>query len=550
MKKNIIVILSMLLIFSMFLSMAYVALIGKDKNAAKSEESQKRESLKQDLRINISKEPSTLHPGLAADVTSGTVVLQTFEGLTRIDMWGQTVNAAAKVVKISQDQKTYTFTLRDAKWSNGDPVVAKDFEFAWKWALNPANHSESAEKLYYIEGAEEFNKGKGSADKVGIKALNDKTLQVKLEEPTPNFLQLTALPTYFPVNSKVAGKIPDWANESKDYISNGAFKLVEWSHNNNIVLKKNEHYWDSNSVKLKTITMFMVDPLTEITMFDKSKLDWAGSPAGHLPKVGTELFVDAKKIISQPITGHYIYQFNTGAVPFNNENIRMAFALSINRQKLIGIVGERGLSPAMGIVPPNLFPDKNKKGYFKDDDVEDAKKYLQKGLEELGYHNASELPPITLSVQTSDAYRNLAQAIQKMWKENLGVGVTVDHSNVGKQNGRANIFDYEVPSMEWIGYYNDPFNFLNVYLDVKQDDNGTGWENKEYKSLLKRAQTEADQDKRLKLLKQAEGVLMDEMPVIPIYNYANTWVQNKNLQGVALSGLGHLQFKWAYFEED
>lgn len=549
MKKNIIVILSMLLIFSMFLSMAYVALIGKNKNASESEESQKTESLKQDLRINISKEPSTLHPGLAADVTSGIVVLQTFEGLTRINMWGQTGNAAAKVIKISKDQKTYTFILRDAKWSNGDPLVAKDFEFAWKWALDPANHSESAEKLYYIEGAKAFNKGKGSADQVGIKALDAKTLQVKLEEPATNFLQLTALPTYFPINSKVAEENPDWVNETKDYISNGPFKLAEWSHNNHIILKKNENYWDSNSVKLKTITMFMVDPLTEITMFDKGKLDWAGSPAGHLPKVGSELFIDIKKIISQPITAHYIYQFNTSTVPFNNENIRKAFALSINRQKLIGIVGQRGVSPAMGIVPPNLFSD-NKKGYFKDDDIEDAKKYLQKGLEELGYHDASELPPVTLSVRSSDAHQNLAQAIQQMWKGNLGVAVTIDDSFAGKQNGRANIVDYEVPPIEWIGYYNDPFNFLVMYRDAKQDHNGTGWENGKFQSLLKESQTEAEQNKRLKLLKQAEGVLMDEMPVIPIYYYANTWVLNKNLQGVALSGRDHLQFKWAYFEED
>jgi oligopeptide transport system substrate-binding protein len=545
-KKNLMLLTSMLLIIGMFLSMAYVALTKKDIPVNDSSSSLE---LEQKLRINIKQEPNTLHPGLAEDVTSASVLLQAFEGLTRIDLWGQTVNAAAKVIKISDDQRTYTFTLREATWSNGDAVIAEDFEYAWKWALNPANRSESAYQLYYIEGAKEYNKGESSVNKVGVKALDDQTLQVKLDKPTPNFLQITALPTYFPVNSKVAQKNPDWSKDSHEYPSNGPFELAEWSHNEKIVLKKNRKYWDGNAVRLETITMYMIDdPLTELTMFVNGKLDWAGSPLGQLPAVGTELIINEDRIQFHPITGLYVYKFNTKDEPFNNENIRKAFAFSINRQLLMDTIGQLGLEPARALVPPTLIPDNNK-GYFKDNDVVNAKIYLQKGLKELGYNNAYELPPITLIYSSAAGHKEFAQGIQEMWKENLGVEVTVKELQPKKTSGKINIFDYDMPRLEWVGYYSEPINFLNLNRGSELVSNGIGWNNGEFQSILKQSQTEADPNKRLTLLKKAEAVMMKEMPVVPIYHYSNTWVQNEYLKGVALSGSSHIQFKWAYFGE-
>jgi oligopeptide transport system substrate-binding protein len=535
----------MLLISSMFLSMAYVALTGKEENLEESKYGKENKNVEQNLRINISSEPPTLHPGLSTDITSGSVLLQTFEGLTRIDLWGKTVNAAAKVIKISKDQKTYIFTLRDAKWSNGDPVTAKDFEYAWKWALDPTNHSASAYQLYYIDGAREYNEGKGSANKVGVKALDDKNLEVKLVNPTQTFLQLTALPIYFPINSKVAEENSEWAEDLRDYSTNGPFELIEWSHNEKIVLKKSKNYWDSNTVRLKTITMLMVNnPITELSMFDNGEIDWAGSPMGHLPISGMQSFIEDGMVNTGTVTGHYLFNFNTRDEPFNNENMRKAFALSINRKELIDSVGYEGLTPALAIVPPTLVPE-NKKGYFKDDDVENAKKYFQNGLEELGYKNVNELPPVTLSLNLIGGNQKIAQVIQKMWKENLGVKVILE-----KNNKNINIFDYEIPPTGWIGEFNDPLNFLEMYRNRKLDNNGTGWENEEFKTILKQTQTETDPNKHLKLLKKAETVLMDKMPVIPIYFYSNYWVQNEDLKGVALYDLDHIQFKWAYFEKE
>jgi oligopeptide transport system substrate-binding protein len=268
----------MLLISIMFISMGYVALFGRDEmkeNTVQGKQEQNNEDVEQHLEINIGSEPQTLHPGLATDSVSNSVLHQTFEGLTRIDLWGQTENASASVIKISDDQKTYWFTLRDAKWTNGDPVIAKDFEYAWKWLLDPSNKSKNAYQLYYIEGAKAYNKRKGSVDEVGVKALNDKTLEVKLAQPTPNFLELVALNAYFPINSKIAQENPGWANGAgNDYITNGPFELAEWTHNNKIVLIKNNTYWDANSVKLEKITMHMVnDPNTKLDMYDNGDLN-------------------------------------------------------------------------------------------------------------------------------------------------------------------------------------------------------------------------------------------------------------------------------------
>ena len=543
MKKRSLLFLSMILILSVFLA----ACGGKGDNAGSSKDGEKE--AKQDLRLNINTEPPTLHPGLAEDSTSGSVLRQVFEGLSRINLEGEAELAAAEDVKISEDQKTYTFTLRDAKWSNGDLVTAKDFEYAWKWALDPANNSAYAYQLYYLEGGQAFNEGTGTADAVGVKAIDDKTLEVKLVNPTPFFLELTAFYTYLPINSKIAEANPDWANDAgENYTTNGPFKLTEWSHSEKIVLEKNADYWDADTVKLNTITMIMVnDPNTELSMFDSGELDWAGMPTGNLPQDALQTLKDADRLHTESIAGIYNYKLNTTVAPFNNANIRKAFALSINRQELIDNVTQGGQMPAMAIVPPTMFPE-NEKGYFKDNDVEKAKEYLQKGLKELGLKDVSELPAIGLSFNTDEGHQKIAQAVQDMWKKNLGVEVTLDNSEWKVYIDKVQSLDYNIARMGWLGDFNDAINFLEMYYAADGGNNDTGWENKEFQALLDQSSTEADAAKRQELLKQAEAIFMEEMPVIPVYFYTNNWVQADNLKDVAVSGLGDVQFKWAYFE--
>jgi oligopeptide transport system substrate-binding protein len=535
----------MLLVLSMFLA----ACSGGGDDAGSSSDGDGGKDVPQDLAVNINTEPPSLHPGLAKDATSGTVLRQTFEGLTRINPDGEAEEAAAEKIEVSEDQKVYTYTLRDAQWTNGDPVTAKDFEYAWKWALDPANQSEYAYQLYYIAGAEAANTGEGSMDDVGIEVVDDKTLKVTLTNPTPFFNELTAFYTYLPINSKVAESNPDWANDAgDDYTSNGPFKMTEWSHSDKIVLEKNDTYWDKDTVKLNSIEMIMVnDPNTELSMLDNGELDWAGAPTGALPTDAMQALKDEGRLVTQPIAGIYNYKFNTTAEPFNNVNIRKAFAYALNRQELIDNILQGEQLPAMAIVPPSMFPE-NEEGYFADNDVEKAKEFLQKGLEELGYKDASELPAVALSYNTSEAHQKIAQAIQDMWKQNLGVEVTLDNSEWAVYLDKVHALDYQVARMGWLGDFNDAINFLEMYRDADGGNNDTGWESKEFQDLLAQSAKEADPEARQQLLKDAEAIFMEDMPVAPIYFYTNNWVQDESLKGVAVSGLGDVQYKWAYFE--
>ncbi|UOE56780.1 peptide ABC transporter substrate-binding protein [Cytobacillus oceanisediminis] len=548
MNKRLSIFFSMLLVLSMFLA----ACSGGGDNADggdKGGDDGGKSDVPQELRVNINTEPPSLNPGLAQDSTSGTVLRNVLEGLTRISPEGKPENAMAEDIKVSEDGKTYTFTIRDAKWSNGDPVIAKDFEYAWKWALDPANNSTYAYQLYYLEGAEAFNTGKGEKDAVGVKAVDEKTLEVKLVNPTPYFEELTAFYTYLPVNSKIAEANPEWATDAgENFTTNGPFHLAEWAHSDKIVLEKSETYWDAETVKLDSIEMIMInDPNTELSMFDNGELDWAGAPTGALPTDAMQALKDEGRLVTQPIAGIYNYKFNTTVEPFNNVNIRKAFAHAINRQELIDNILQGEQLPAMAIVPPSMF-EENEKGYFSDNDVEKAKEYLQKGLEELGLKDASELPAVTLSYNTSEAHQKIAQAIQDMWKQNLGVEVTLDNSEWNVYLDKLDQMDYQVARLGWLGDFNDAINFLEMYRDADGGNNNTGWESKEFQDLLAKSATETDPEARQQLLKDAEAIFMEDMPVAPIYFYTNNWVQAENLKDVAVSGLGDVQYKWAHFE--
>lgn len=548
MKTRLSLLFSVLLVFSLVLS----ACTGGgddadgDKEGDKDKEGGKTEQV---FKANISSEPFSLNPSLANDSTSGNVLHQTFEGLTRIGEDGEPKEAMASEIETSDDLKTYTFTIReDAKWSNGDPVTAKDFEYAWKWALDPNNNANYAYQLFYVKNAEKANAGEVDLDSVGVTAVDEKTLKVELVNPTPYFLELTAFYTYFPVNSKIAQDVDKWYSDAgENYTSNGPFKMVEWEHNNKIVLEKNENYWDKDAVKLERIEFAMINDFnTELKSFQNGEFDWAGSPFGSIP---TEAIPKLKKdgeLNIEPIAGTYWYKFNTEKKPFNNEKIRKAFAYSIDRKALVENITKAGEVPAMAAVPPTMFSD-NEEGYFKDANFDKAKELLEEGLKEEGYGSVEDLPAITLSYNTNESHAKIAQAIQDMWKKNLGVNVELDNAEWAVYLDKIHQGDYQIGRLGWLGDFNDPINFLELYKE-KGGNNDTRWHNDEYASLLEESQTETDSDKRTALLKEAEGILMDEMPISPIYFYTNKWVQDDSLKGVVMSGLGDIQLKWAYFE--
>jgi oligopeptide transport system substrate-binding protein len=516
----------------------------QNATAGQQQPAKTEEKKPQVLRMNLHSEPPTADPGISEDTTSGAIIQATFDGLTRIGKDGKTPEpSVAEKIDVSEDGLTYTFHLRDTKWSNGDPVTAHDFEYAWKRALDPKTASNYAYQLYYVKNGEAYNKGKAKAEDVGVKALDDKTLEVKLENPTPFFLELTAFKTYYPVNKKVVEANPKWATEAQTHVGNGPFKIESWAHKSKLVLVKNENYWDKDNVKLDRIEFSMVeDENTELSMFENGELDWAGAPLSSLPTDAIPALKDSGKMTTQPIAGTYWYKFNVEKPPFNNVKIRKAFAYAIDRKSLIDNILQTGQIPATGAVPPSmaLKPD----GYFKDNDVETAKKLLAEGMKELGI---SKLPPITLSYNTSEAHQKIAQAIQDQWKKNLGVEVKLENKEWKVYLEDLHEGKFQIGRMGWLGDFNDPINFLELYKDKDGGNNDTRWEHPKFKELLNRSAKESG-EQRKKTLAEAEAILMDEMPIMPIYFYTDSWVKNENVKGVVVDGLGAIDWKWAYIE--
>lgn len=514
------------------------------QNNGQSTSAQAPSSAPKVFRANLHSEPPTADPGIAEDATSGAVVRATFDGLTRLDKDAKPMNSVAQDVKISDDRKTYTFTLRDSKWSNGEPVTAKDFEFAWKRALDPKTASNYAYQLYYIKNGEKANKGEVPLDQVGVKALDDKTLQVELENPTPFFLELTAFYTYYPVNRKVVEANPKWATEAKTHVGNGPFKIESWEHKNKMVLVKNENYWDKDAVKLDRIEFAMIeDENTELSMWENGELDWAGAPMSSLPLDAVPALKESGKFKNYVTISTYMFKMNTEKPPFNNVKIRKAFAYAINRKEITDAVLQQGQIPATGYVPPTmgLNPD----GYFKDNDVDTAKKLLAEGMKELGI---TKLPPITFSYNNKGENAKIAEAVQDQWKKSLGVDVKLEAKEWKVYIEDLHQGNFQIGRMSWLGDFNDPINFLEVFKEKMGGNNDTRWENAKYKELLNQSAKETDPAKRKEILKQAEAILMDEMPMTPIYFRTESYVKNDKVKDVILDPLGNVDFKWATIE--
>lgn len=545
MKKGTVLICVQLIVFLM---LSGCGSFNKNDN---TEGENKKGTIAQHLRVNIKSEPPTLHPGLATDSTSGVVLRHAFEGLTRIGEDGKPHEAMAEKIDISDDKKTYTFTIRDATWSNGDKVTAHDFEYAWKWVLDPKNQSDYASIIYnYIAGAKDAYNTKDISvekmDKVGIQAKDDKTLVVNLTNPADFFLQLTAFYTYLPVNSKVAKQNPDWANKVDDnYVMNGPFLITNKAAN--ITLQKNKDYWDADTVKLEKITMDMIDDEnTEYQSYKKGELDWAGAPTSALP---TDVIPQLNKegtLQTNVIAGTYWFKFNINKEPFNNANIRKALTYAINRKAIIDNITQGGQKPAMAVVPMTMVKE-NEKGYFKDNDIDTAKQLLDKGLKELGLKDATQLPKIALSYNTSEAHQKIAQAIQDMWRKDLGVDVSLSNAEWAVFLDNVDRGNFQIARGSWLADFNDPVNFLEIFTEPK-GNNDTGWTNANYNDLLSKAAVETDSTKRMDFLKDAEAILMDEMPIAPLYFYTQNYIKSEKLKGVVISPLGDVQYKWAYFE--
>lgn len=535
--------------FALFLSSCGSS---QEQASSKVAEPQLQLAEEQTLRLNLFTEPPSLDPREANDSTSFHVLKMLFEGLTRIQPDGKPAPAAAERIDVSDDLKTYRFTLRDATWSNGEAVSAYDFEYAWRHVLDPNTKSPYAYQLYVIENAFAVKSGVLSPEKLGISVEDEKTLVVSLENPTPYFLELTAFGTYFPINKSVAERNPDWAKEaSNDYITNGPFMLQSWKHHNELQVVKNPNYWDADSVKLEKIHMIMVsDESTELSMFENNEIHWAGRPISRLPADAIPSLREQGTLFSQEVAGIEWYKFNTGRFPFNHVKMRKAFSYAINRQALIEELMPDNHTAALRVVPQVLSTKENN-GFFEDGNVARAQTLFNEALEELSI-SKDDLPPIVLSYNSNEAHHRLAQAIQQQWNQAFDIQVSLEVAEWKVHISKLRNHDFQIARLGWVADFRDPVNFLEVFKFKNDPDTGgnndTQWENMDFVRLLSKSDSLPSGEERAGLLEKAEELFMSEMPVAPIYFMMDNYVKDRSLKGAFLSGLGDVDFKWAYFE--
>lgn len=539
MKKFLSLLLAGVLLFVM-------AACTANENAGKETDSKddgkkEEESAEKVLYLNNGQEPTSFDPPIGFDSVSWSALNNLMEGLTRLGQDHEPEAAIAEKWDISEDGKVYTFHIReDAKWSNGDPVTAGDFEFAWKRLLNPDTGSSAAFLGYFIEGGEAYNNGKGSADDVKVKAVDDKTFEVTLVSPQAYFLSVITNPAFFPINEKVATENPKWFAEAESFVGNGPFNLTEWEHDSHFVMEKNDQYWDAETVKLDKIHWAIIDDTnTEYQMYQSGELD-----VSDVPSELSEQLLGEAKVEDQ--AGDYFYRFNVNMEPFQNLNIRKAFAMAVDQQQIVDFVTKNGEKPAYGFVSYGFTDPSGKdfrevSGDLVKTNAEEAKALLEKGMEEEGY---DKLPEVTLTYSTDDTHKKIAEALQQMFKENLGVEVKLANMewNVFAEEQKA--LKFQLSRSSFLADYADPINFLENF-QTGHSMNRTGWSNEKYDQLIKDAKNEADEAKRFELMYEAEKILFGEMPIIPIHFYNQVYLYNDAVSGIVRHPVGYMELKWA-----
>ncbi|KON85733.1 cytochrome C [Sporosarcina globispora] len=539
MKKFLSLLLAGVLLFVM-------AACTANENAGKETDSKddgkkEEESAEKVLYLNNGQEPTSFDPPIGFDSVSWGALNNLMEGLTRLGQDHEPEAAIAEKWNISEDGKTYTFQIREnAKWSNGDPVTAGDFVFAWKRLLNPDTGSSAAFLGYFIEGGEAYNNGEGSADDVKVKAVDDKTFEVTLTSPQAYFLSVITNPAFFPINEKVATENPKWFAEADSFVGNGPFNLTEWEHDSHFVMEKNDQYWDAETVKLDKIHWAIIDDTnTEYQMYQSGELD-----VSDVPSELSEQLLGEAKVEDQ--AGDYFYRFNVNMEPFQNVNIRKAFAMAVDQQQMVDFVTKNGEKPAYGFVSygftdPSGNDFRETSGDLVKTNVEEAKALLEKGMEEEGY---DKLPEVTLTYSTDDTHKKIAEALQQMFKENLGVEVKLANMewNVFAEEQKA--LKFQLSRSSFLADYADPINFLENF-QTGHSMNRTGWSSEKYDQLIKDAKNEADEAKRFELMYEAEKILFEEMPIIPIHFYNQVYLYNDAVSGIVRHPVGYLELKWA-----
>lgn len=491
-----------------------------------------------ELNLRSTMEPTSLNTLLATYAYDFTPISAMVECLYRDDETDTPQPAAAESVDISDDNLVYTFHLReDAVWSNGDPVVATDFEFAWQQALNPAVASNYAYMLFFIHNAEAYLEGEVEWTDVGVKVIDEYTLEVTLDNPLPYATDLFAFYTLAPINQSFYEEVGAdlYATDPEYFCTNGMYNLTEWNHNSDIVFEKNPNYWNADAVGPDKITYKIItDDQAALNSYLSKEIDYTDLDSGEVVQqaeaAGFEVGV-------KPARSSYYLIVNTEDEFMSNQNLRLALAYSIDKQALVDTVYQNDNQPMTSFTPPAIMGANDssfqeallgERGemYPASGDLEKAQEYLQAALEELG----CTVDELNLSIDCADdsLRRNCATFLQEQWRQNLGIeNITVNSMQTKQVSANRQSGDYCMSLGGWSPDYNDAINFLDLWV-TDGGNNDSFWGNEEYDNLIAQATAEADVEVRQQYLFDAEEILAAEMPVIPLYWQCQNYSYNSD----------------------
>lgn len=497
----------------------------------------------QTLLLGNGAEPQSLDPHLVTAYTDQNILLALFEGLCALDeASSRAVPAAAERWEVSADGLVYTFHLRPGlKWSNGEPLVAGDFVFAWRRALAPALGSEYAYLLHPLRNAAAFNAGTlTDPAAIGAEALDDRTLRLTLERPTPYLPALTANPVWFPLNPRAlaaTGAATDRANDwtREHLVGNGPFAFAEWRPNAHVKVTRNPHYWDAASVRLAAIVFLPTEsPETEERNFRAGQVHVTNS----LPptKLAVYRAQDPAALRVDPFLQTIFLRFNTTKPPFTDARVRRAFALTIDRPAITQSVLRGANPPATHFTPPDLA------GYTARARLAPDYEQARALLAAAGFPGSRGLPVISLQVRNDAQQPGMAEVLQARWARELGVQVEIRTLEQKTWVQNQQNLDYMVSGAGWIGDFADPVTFLDLFVS-HGGNNWTGWEDAAYDDLIARAAASPDPAARFELFQQAETRLLDEAPVTPIFWGTRTYLIHPAVRGWEPALLGFHQYK-------
>jgi len=499
------------------LAIAMVMLLGIGLTgcAKKAEPAAAKED--QTLTLNLYQENSTLDFQKCSSTGEIQIYNWIMEGLTRSAGKGTVKPGIAEKWEVTPDGLVWTFHLRDAKWTDGKPVTAENFAYGAFRAIDPKEPKDYAYFLFDIVGAEDYAGGKATKEQVGIKVIDDKTIQYTLKQPVSYFDYLASFATYAPARQDIVERDGQKYNtEANLFVTNGPFKVAGWTHNSEMTFAKNADYWDAKSIKLdKIVGLMITEDSTEFNMYEAGELDTTialtGEQKASMTKGKVQQYADGSV---------WFFDFNTTDPVLKNKNIRKALTLAIDRQSFITNVAKQPWKPAMAFVQPEIISDVDGKpfrdktpAYFKDNDVETAKTLLATGMKELGITKMPKMKFLCNDAATAQTY---AQAFQEMWNKNLGIDSEIEPVPSAQRIDRQHKHDFQISLGGWGPDYPDPMTDLNLYV-TGAGNNDPAYTNPAYDALIKSAIAEPDKAKKFALMHQAEDMLMEDMPIGPLY---------------------------------